>query len=148
MTRWDESVFDPYLPADLVLRQAEIGVIAADRQGNVLFVNEYAARLLRLPADAAKLAGQPLVTIGFIPECDLPKADDMTRQVLRGQSWEGTFSGSTDRVPATTASRSSGPSRCHCGRSRETSTAWFSCSAIPPGATRSASRTGSGCWSG
>ncbi len=93
MTRWDESVFDPYLPADLVLRQAEIGVIAADRQGNVLFVNEHAARLLRLPGDAAKLAGQPLVTIGFIPECDLSKADDMTRQVLRGLVWEGTFTG-------------------------------------------------------
>jgi len=95
VTRWDESVFDPYLPADLVLRQAEIGVIAADRQGNVLFVNEHAARLLRLPADAAKLAGQPLVTIGFIPEPDLPKADDMARQVLRGLTWEGTFAGST-----------------------------------------------------
>ena len=95
MTRWDESVFDPYLPADLIVRQAEIGVIAADRQGNVLFVNEHAARLLRLPADAAKLAGQPLVTIGFIPESDLPKADDMARQVLRGLTWEGTFADST-----------------------------------------------------
>jgi serine phosphatase RsbU (regulator of sigma subunit) len=94
VTRWDEAVFDPYLPADLVLRQAEIGVIAADRQGNVLFVNEHAVRLLRLPGDAAKLAGQPLVTIGFIPECDLPKADDMARQVLRGLVWEGTFTGS------------------------------------------------------
>jgi serine phosphatase RsbU (regulator of sigma subunit) len=94
VTRWDETVFDPYLPAGLVLRQAEIGVIAADRQGNVLFVNEHAVRLLRLPEDAAKLAGQPLVTIGFIPECDLPKADDMTRQVLRGLVWEGTFTGS------------------------------------------------------
>src|SRR5260221_9752036 len=69
VTRWDEGVFAPYLPADLVLRQAEVGVIAADRQGNVLFVNEHAARLLRLPGDAGKLAGQPLVTIGFIPEC-------------------------------------------------------------------------------
>ena len=50
MTRWNESVFDPYLPADLVLRQAEIGVIVADRQSNMLFVNEYVAKLLRLPA--------------------------------------------------------------------------------------------------
>jgi serine phosphatase RsbU (regulator of sigma subunit) len=93
VTRWDESVFDPYLPADLVLRQAEIGVIVADRQGNVLFANEYAARLLRLPSDAAKIAGQPLVTIGFIPDGELGKADDMARHVLRGLAWEGTFTG-------------------------------------------------------
>ena len=93
MTRWNEGVFDPYLPADLVLRQAEIGVIVADRQSNVLFVNEYVARLLRLPADASRLAGQPLHTLGFIPDGDLPKAADLSRQVLSGMSWEGTFTG-------------------------------------------------------
>ena len=93
MTRWDEGVFDPYLPADLVLRQAEIGVIVADRQSNVLFVNEYVTRLLRLPADASKLAGQPLHALGFIPDGDLPKAADLSRQVLSGMSWEGTFTG-------------------------------------------------------
>jgi serine phosphatase RsbU (regulator of sigma subunit) len=93
MTRWDEGVFDPYLPADLVLRQAEIGVIVADRQSNVLFVNEYVTRLLRLPADASRLAGQPLHTLGFIPDGDLPKAADLSRQVLSGMSWEGTFTG-------------------------------------------------------
>src|SRR6516164_1590778 len=93
MTRWDEGVFDPYLPADLVLRQAEIGVIVADRQSNVLFVNEYVTGLLRLPADASKLAGQPLHTLGFIPDGDLQKAADLSRQVLSGISWEGTFTG-------------------------------------------------------
>ena len=50
MTRWDEGVFDPHLPAELVLREAEIGVIVADRHGNVLFVNEFAVRMLRLHA--------------------------------------------------------------------------------------------------
>ena len=93
MTRWNEGVFDPYLPADLVLRQAEIGVIVADRQSNVLFVNEYVARLLRLPADASRLAGQPLHALGFMPDGDLPKAADLSRQVLGGMSWEGTFTG-------------------------------------------------------
>src|SRR6516165_3119450 len=93
MTRWDEGVFDPSLPADLVLRQTEIGVIVADRQSNVLFVNEYVTGLLRLPADASKLAGQPLHTLGFIPDGDLPKAADLSRQVLSGISWEGTFTG-------------------------------------------------------
>ncbi len=94
MTRSDGSVFDQYLPAELVLRQAEIGVIVADRKGCVQFVNSCAARILRLPEDPAKLAGQPLVSLGFIPDADLPKADDMTRQVLRGLTWEGTFTGS------------------------------------------------------
>ncbi len=93
MTRSNEGVFDPYLPADLVLRQAEIGVIVADRQSNVLFVNEYVARLLRLPADASRLAGQPLHTLGFIPDGDLAKAADLSHQVLSGMSWEGTFTG-------------------------------------------------------
>jgi len=93
MTRWDEGVFDPYLPAELVLREAEIGVIVADRHGNILFVNEFAARMLRLPGDPVGLAGQPLHTLGFIPEGDVAKADDLSRQVLHGMSWEGTFTG-------------------------------------------------------
>jgi serine phosphatase RsbU (regulator of sigma subunit) len=93
MTRWDEGAFDPYLPAELVLREAEIGVIVADRHGNILFVNEFAARMLRLPGDPSRLAGQPLYTLGFIPEGDLLKADDLSRQVLQGTSWEGTFTG-------------------------------------------------------
>jgi serine phosphatase RsbU (regulator of sigma subunit) len=93
MTRWNEGVFDPYLPAELVLRQAEIGVIVADRQGNVLFVNDYLVRLLRLPGDTAKLAGQPLHALGFIPDEDLPRVADLSRQVLSGTCWEGTFTG-------------------------------------------------------
>src|SRR5215471_4266108 len=94
MTRWNDGVSDPYLPPELVLRQAEIGVIVVDRQSNVLFVNEYVARLLRVPtADASRLAGQPLHTLGFIPDGDLPKAADLSRQVLSGMPWEGTFAG-------------------------------------------------------
>jgi serine phosphatase RsbU (regulator of sigma subunit) len=96
MTRWNEGVFDPYLPAELVLRQADIGVVAADRQGNILFVNEFMARLLRLSGDLSRLAGQPLHTLGFIPEGDPPKADSMSHQVLCGASWEGTFTGTRD----------------------------------------------------
>jgi PAS domain S-box-containing protein len=93
MTRWNEGVFDPYLPAELVLRQAEIGVIVADRQGNVLFANEYLARLLRLPGDTSRLAGQPLHALSFIMEGDLPRIADLSRQVLSGASWESTFTG-------------------------------------------------------
>jgi serine phosphatase RsbU (regulator of sigma subunit) len=93
MTRLNEGAFDPYLPAELVLRQAEIGVIVTDRRGNVLFANEYVALLLRLPGDAARLAGQPMHALGFIPDGDLPKAEDLSRQVLSGVTWEGTFTG-------------------------------------------------------
>jgi serine phosphatase RsbU (regulator of sigma subunit) len=93
MTRWNEGVFDPYLPAELVLRQAEIGVIVADRQGNVLFVNDYLVRMLRLPGDTSRLAGQPLHALGFVPDEDLSRVADLSRQVLSGTSWEGTFTG-------------------------------------------------------
>jgi len=93
MTRWNDGVSDPYLPPELVLSQAEIGVIVADRQSNLLFANEYVARLLRVPADAARLVGQPLHMLGFIPDGDLPKAADLSRQVLSGVPWEGTFAG-------------------------------------------------------
>jgi serine phosphatase RsbU (regulator of sigma subunit) len=93
MTRWNDGVSDPYLPPELVLREAEIGVIVADRQSTVLFVNDYVARLLRVPADAPRLAGQPLHKLGFIPDGDLQKAADLSRQVLSGTSWEGTFTG-------------------------------------------------------
>jgi serine phosphatase RsbU (regulator of sigma subunit) len=93
MTWRNEGAFDPYLPAELVLRQAEIGVVVTDRQGNVLFANEYVALLLRLPGDAARLAGQPMHALGFIPDGDLPKAEDLSRQVLSGVTWEGTFTG-------------------------------------------------------
>ena len=58
MTRWNEGSPAKYLPADLVLSQAEIGVIVADRDGNILFANEHVARLLRLAGEAAALAGQ------------------------------------------------------------------------------------------
>ena len=36
-----EAAFDAYLPADLVLGQADIGVIVADRLGNLLYVNGF-----------------------------------------------------------------------------------------------------------
>jgi serine phosphatase RsbU (regulator of sigma subunit) len=93
MARWDEGVFDSGLSAELVLRQAEIGVVVADRQSNILFANEHVAALLRIPSGASKIAGQPLHALGFIPDGDLPKAAELSRQVLSGMTWEGTFTG-------------------------------------------------------
>jgi serine phosphatase RsbU (regulator of sigma subunit) len=93
MTRWNDGAFDAYLPAEVVLRQAEIGVIVTDRHGYVRFANEYIARLLRIPDDVGRFASQPMHTLGFIPDGDLAKAEELSRQVLSGRSWEGSFTG-------------------------------------------------------
>ena len=45
MTGWGEAAFDAYLPADMVLGQAEVAVVVTDRLGNLLYVNQFAARL-------------------------------------------------------------------------------------------------------
>ncbi|MFZ0192754.1 MAG: hypothetical protein WAL72_38050, partial [Streptosporangiaceae bacterium] len=65
MTSWGEAAFDAYLPADMVLGQADIGVVVADRLGNLLFLNEYAVRLFRLPGDVSQLAGSPVGSLGL-----------------------------------------------------------------------------------
>src|SRR5580692_3328065 len=91
MTSWGEAAFDAYLPADMVLGQADIGVVVADRLGNLLFLNEYAVRLFRLPGDVSQLAGSPVLSLGLFAGDDLRKLEDVAGQVLRGRSWEGTF---------------------------------------------------------
>jgi len=93
MTRWDDAAFDAYLPSEMVLGEAEVGVIVADRLSNLLYMNRHAAWLVGLGSDAARFAGQPLHALGFISADDLPKAADMARQVLHGRPWEGTFAG-------------------------------------------------------
>ena len=91
MTSWGEAAFDAYLPADMVLGQADIGVVVADRFSNLLFLNEYAVRLFRLPGDVRQLAGSPVLSLGLFAGDDLRKLEDVAGQVLRGRSWEGTF---------------------------------------------------------
>jgi serine phosphatase RsbU (regulator of sigma subunit) len=86
-----KSVFGPCLPAELVFSQAQIGVIVVGRDSCVQFVNPHAARILRLTEDGAKSAGRPLAALGLIPDDDQPRAEDMSRQVLRGLTWEDTF---------------------------------------------------------
>jgi len=88
MTRWSES-----LPAELVLSQAEIGVIVVDRAGNVVFSNEYVARMLRLDFAASPLLGKPLSDLGLLPDGEPGRVDEITRQVLSGVAWEDTFAG-------------------------------------------------------
>jgi len=91
MTRWGEAAFDAYLPADMVLGQADIAVVVADRLSNLLFLNEYAARLFRIPGEVSRLAGHSVLSLGLFSGDDLHKMEDVAGQVLRGRAWEGTF---------------------------------------------------------
>src|SRR5579871_174589 len=65
MTSRGEAAFDAHLPAGLVLGQAEIGVVVADRLGNLLFLNEYAVRLCRITGDVSPLAGASVLSLGL-----------------------------------------------------------------------------------
>ncbi len=91
MTGWGEAAFDAYLPADMVLGQADIAVVVTDRLNNLLYLNEYAAGLFRVSGDVARLAGCSVLSLGLFAADDVRKTEDLAGQVLRGRSWEGTF---------------------------------------------------------
>ena len=91
MTGWSESAFDAYLPADMVLDHADIAVVVTDRLCNLLYVNDFAARLFRFSGDVSRLAGCPVVSLGLFADDGVRKTEDLAGQVLRGRSWEGTF---------------------------------------------------------
>jgi serine phosphatase RsbU (regulator of sigma subunit) len=88
---WDEGAFETYLPANMILGMADIAVVVADRLANLMYMNEYAARLFRVAGDAATVAGQPVLALGLVADGDLRQVEEMTELVLRGRSWEGTF---------------------------------------------------------
>jgi serine phosphatase RsbU (regulator of sigma subunit) len=91
VTGWGEAAFDAYLPADVVLGHADIAVVVTDRLSNLLYVNEFAARLFRISGDVARLAGCPVLSLGLFADDGVRKTEDLSGQVLRGRSWEGTF---------------------------------------------------------
>jgi serine phosphatase RsbU (regulator of sigma subunit) len=91
VTGWGEAAFDPYLPADMVLDHADIAVVVTDRLCNILYVNDFAARLFRVSGDVSRLAGCPVVSLGLFADDGVRKTEDLAGQVLRGRSWEGTF---------------------------------------------------------
>jgi PAS domain S-box-containing protein len=84
------SGLQPLLGAAAVLEQMASGVVVIDRDGCLLYANDFAVALFGFPDDAEHLAGKSLLALGF-EEGDARKAQDMTRQVLRGLPWEGTF---------------------------------------------------------
>jgi len=87
----DGAAFDAYLPAEEILGRADVGVVVADRLSNLIYVNEYAARLFRLSGDVSRLAGSSVASLGLFADDDLSKMEDLAGQVLRGRSWEGTL---------------------------------------------------------
>jgi hypothetical protein len=91
VTGWGEAAFDAYLPADMVLGQADIAVVVTDRLSNLLYINEYAVGLFRISGDVARLAGCSVLSLGMFAEDDVRKTEDLAAQVLHGRSWEGTL---------------------------------------------------------
>jgi serine phosphatase RsbU (regulator of sigma subunit) len=85
-----DAAFDAYLPADMVLGHADIAVVVTDRLSNLIYLNDFAAKLFRISGDAARLAGCPVESLGLFAEGGVRRTEDMTGQVLRGRSWEGT----------------------------------------------------------
>ena len=87
MTGWGDAAFDAYLPADMVLGHADIAVVVTDRLSNLIYLNDFAARLFRIPGDAARLAGCPVESLGLFADGGVRRTEDMTGQVLRGRSY-------------------------------------------------------------
>ena len=74
----------------MVLGHADIAVVVTDRLSNLIYLNDFAARLFRIPGDAARLAGCPVESLGLFADGEVRRPGDLTGQVLRGRSWEGT----------------------------------------------------------
>ena len=120
MTGWGDAAFDAYLPAEMVLGHADIAVVVTDRLGNLLYLNEFAARLFRISGDVARLAGCPVESLGLFADDGVRRTEDLAGQVLRGRSWEGTV----DSTRGDGSRRSSGSWPCRCGIPAGTSTGW------------------------
>jgi serine phosphatase RsbU (regulator of sigma subunit) len=90
MRPWPEAAGESYLPAEMLLAQAEMAVLVTDRRSNLLYVNPFAARLFQLPGDPSQFIGQSVLSVGFA-DGDQDKAADLADSVLRGRTWEGTF---------------------------------------------------------
>src|ERR1700759_2171726 len=88
MSPWPDAG-EAFLPASMLLDQAEMAVVVTDRRINLLYVNAYALLLLEVPGDAAPFIGESFLAIGFGEDQD--KVAELAASVLRGRTWEGTF---------------------------------------------------------
>src|SRR5690348_8640073 len=75
----------------MVLDHADIAVVVTDRLCNILYVNDFAARLFRVSGDISRLVGCPVASLGLFADDGVRRTDDLASRVLNGRSWEGTF---------------------------------------------------------
>jgi PAS domain S-box-containing protein len=73
-----------------ILDQQPNAVVAADRDGNLVYANAYATALFGLPDHPSHLVGRSLAVLGF-EEGDAPRLTDLVKQVVHGRPWEGTL---------------------------------------------------------
>jgi PAS domain S-box-containing protein len=73
-----------------ILDQQPNAVVAADRDGNLVYANAYATALFGLPDHPSHLVGRSLTVLGF-EEGDAPRLTDLVEQVVHGRPWEGTL---------------------------------------------------------
>jgi PAS domain S-box-containing protein len=73
-----------------ILDQQPNAVVAADRDGNLVYANAYATALFGLPGHPSHLVGRSLTVLGF-EEGDAPRLTDLVKQVVHGRPWEGTL---------------------------------------------------------
>src|SRR5580704_10337914 len=79
------------LPSPMeILDQQPNAVVAADRDGNLVYANAYATALFGLPDHPSHLVGRSLAVLGF-EEGDAPRLTDLVKQVVHGRPWEGTL---------------------------------------------------------
>jgi PAS domain S-box-containing protein len=91
VTEWAaEAGYEAHLPAETILGQVAAAVVVTDRAGNLLYANPFAVALFGFPADAGKLLGRPILSLGFTGG-DAAKVEELARQVLRDRSGDGTF---------------------------------------------------------
>ena len=76
-------------PAD-ILEQVPNAVVVADRDGNLLYANTYAAALFGFAGHSSHLVGESLSAFGF-EEGEAPRITDLVKQVVHGRPWEGTL---------------------------------------------------------
>ncbi len=89
MASTGETARELMLAAD-ILEQVETAVVVTDAHGDLRYANSFAVRLFGFPEPADQLAGRSLHSLGF-EEGDARRTSELTQQVLRGRTWEGTF---------------------------------------------------------
>ncbi|MCA2224583.1 ATP-binding SpoIIE family protein phosphatase [Nonomuraea aurantiaca] len=90
MKRWGDVSQEEadQLAAESVLDHAEMAVVVTDRFSNLLYWNPFAEKLFGRPSKSSR--DTSMLSLGIM-EKDHPLAIELTKHVLKGGVWEGTF---------------------------------------------------------